>query len=204
MIVWGGASAGNFVNTGGRFIPSNAVWTAVSTTNAPAGRIGHVAGGRMVVWGGRNNSGVLGDGAHYDPVADQWTTLALANPPSARFGAVAVSTGSRILVWGGQDQSGALNTGAQLICDTNGVPTSWVAISTLNAPSARTGHSMVWTGQKLLVWGGQGGGNFLADGSAYDPLADAWSPISPSNGPAARSAHSAVWSGQEMLVFGAW
>ena len=205
MIVWGGASAGNFVNTGARFNPSNAVWTALSATNAPAGRIGHVAvwtGGRMVAWGGRNNSGVLGDGAYYDPVADQWTTLGIANPPSPRFGAMAVSTGSRILIWGGQDQSGALNTGAQLICDTNGVPTGWATISSLNAPSARTGHSMVWTGQKLLVWGGQGGGNFLADGAVYDPLADAWSPISTANGPAARSAHGAVWSGQEMLIFG--
>lgn len=61
---------------------------------------------------------------------------------------------------------------------------------------------MVWTGQKLLVWGGQGGGNFLGDGAAYDPLADAWSPINLTNGPTGRSAHSAVWSGQEMLVFG--
>jgi N-acetylneuraminic acid mutarotase len=205
MIVWGGASGGNYVNTGGRFNPSNAVWTAVSTNGAPAGRIGHVAvwtGGRMVVWGGRNNNGVLGDGAYYDPVADQWTTLTLSSPPSPRFGAVAVSTGNRVLVWGGQDPSGALNTGAQLILGTTGVPTAWVAISSLNAPTNRSAHSMVWTGQKLLVWGGQGGGSFLGDGALYDPVADAWSPITATNGPAARSAHSAVWSGQEMLVFG--
>jgi hypothetical protein len=54
----------------------------------------------------------------------------------------------------------------------------------------------------MLVWGGQGGGGFLADGAAYDPLADTWSPITATNAPTARSAHAAVWTGQEMLVFG--
>ena len=205
MIVWGGASGGNYVSTGGRFNPSNQVWTALSTNGAPTGRIGHVAGwtgSRMVVWGGRNNLGVLGDGAWYDPVADQWTALAFANPPSPRFGATVVSTGSRLVVWGGHDQLGALNTGAQLIFGTNGVPTAWAAITASNAPAGRSGHSAIWTGQKMLVWGGQGNGNFLADGAAYDPAADTWSPITATNGPTARSAHSAVWSGQEMLVFG--
>ncbi len=156
----------------------------------------------MVIWGGRNSVGVLGDGAYYDPVADQWTTLTLPNPPSPRFGATTVSTGDRILIWGGTDQSGGLNTGAQLLFSTNGVPTGWAAISTVNAPSGRGGHSSVWTGQKLLVWGGQTGGNFLGDGAAYDPASNAWSPINTTNAPAARSAHGAVWSGQEMLVFG--
>lgn len=205
MLVWGGVSAGIFVNTGGRFNPSNQVWAALSTTSAPAGRVGHVAawsGSRMIVWGGRNTVGVLGDGAVYDPVADQWTALGLVNPPSPRFGATAVWTGSRLLIWGGQDSSGALNTGAQLICDTNGLPTAWVTMNPLNAPSGRSGHSAVWTGQKMLVWGGQGSGNFLADGAAYDPIGDAWTPIVNTNAPAGRSAHSAVWSGQEMLVFG--
>jgi hypothetical protein len=205
MIIWGGASAGNYVNTGGRFNPSNQVWTALATNGAPAGRVGHLAawtGTRMVVWGGRNNLGILGDGGWYDPVADQWTALALANAPSPRFGATVVSTGSRLVVWGGQDQSGALNTGAQLIFGTNGLPTAWTTISALNAPSGRTGHSAIWTGQKMLVWGGQGGGGFLADGAAYDPLADTWSPITATNAPTARSAHVAVWTGQEMLVFG--
>jgi hypothetical protein len=205
MIVWGGASAGSYVNMGGRFNPSNQVWTTLSTNNAPTGRVGHVAGwtgSRMVVWGGRNNLGLLGDGAWYDPVADQWTALAFANAPGPRFGATVISTGNRLVVWGGQDQLGALNTGAQLVFGSNGVPTAWVPVTTSNAPAGRSGHSAIWTGQKMLVWGGQGGGNFLADGAAYDPVADAWSPIPVNNGPTARSAHTALWTGQEMLVFG--
>jgi hypothetical protein len=205
MIVWGGASGGSYVSTGGRFNPSNQVWTALTGKSAPAGRVGHVAawtGSRMVVWGGRNDLGVLGDGAYYDPTANQWTALALANAPSPRFGATVVSTGTRLLVWGGQDQSGTLNTGAQLILGKNNLPASWVTINAANAPAARSAHSAVWTGRFMLVWGGQGGGNFLADGAAYDPVADAWSPINVSGGPAGRSSHAALWAGQEMLIFG--
>lgn len=205
MIVWGGSSAGTFVNTGGRFNPSNGVWTAISANGAPAGRIGHIAvwtGSRMVVWGGRNSVGVLGDGGFYNPATDQWTALPAVNAPSPRFGVSAVSIGTGILVWGGQDTTGALNTGAQLLLDINGVPTAWASMSTLNAPLVRSGHSMVWTGQKLLVWGGAGGGNYLADGGIYDPATDSWSSLNTTNGPAARSAHGTVWSGQEMLVFG--
>ena len=204
MIVWGGAAAGNFVNTGARFNPSNQVWTALATSGAPGGRVGHVAawtGSRMVVWGGRNSVGVLGDGAAYDPVADQWTALPTVNAPSPRFDATIVFTGSRLLVWGGQDQSGKLNTGAQLIL-AGGVPVNWVAINSFTPPSARSGHSAVWTGQAMLVWGGQGGGSYLADGAAFDPIANVWSPLSTTNAPTARSAHTAVWTGQEMLVFG--
>lgn len=205
MIIWGGAASGNYANTGGRFNPSNQVWTALTTNGAPVGRIGHVAawtGSRMVVWGGRDAFGVLGDGAWYDPGSNQWTALTLANPPSPRFGATVVATANALLIWGGQDQSGPLNTGAQLLFDVNGVPSAWAPISSHQPPAARTGHSAIWNGQKMLIWGGQGGGSFLADGAAYDPVADAWSPITITNAPSGRSSHSAVWTGQEMLIFG--
>ena len=31
---------------------------------------------------------------------------------------------------------------------------TWTATSTTNAPSARAGHSAVWTGTEMIVWGG--------------------------------------------------
>ena len=205
MIVWGGVAGGGYLNTGARYNPSNQVWTALSTNGAPAGRVGHVAvwgGSRMVVWGGRNSFGVLGDGASYNPAADQWTPLPTVNAPAPRFGATAVLAGSSIVVWGGQGQQGELNTGAQLVLNTRGTPASWLAMSSANAPLARSGHTAVWTGQTMLVWGGQGGGNFLADGGTFDPVSGAWTAINLNNGPAARSSHAAVWSGREMLIFG--
>ena len=205
MLVWGGNGTNGYLNTGGQFQPSNQPWTATTTLNAPAGRSGHIAvwtGSRMVVWGGQNVNGLLGDGALYDPVGDQWTTLNLANAPAARSGADALWAGDRLLLWGGLNELGGLNTGAQLRFSPNGLPVAWTAASTSAAPSGRSLHSVVWTGQKMLVWGGFSGSAPLGDGAAYDPAADSWSPLSLANAPSARYSHSALWTGQEMLVFG--
>ena len=63
---------------------------------------------------------------------------------------------------------------------------------------------MVWTGSRVLVWGGvasRTGDRFLNDGAAYDPAADRWTalPPAPVRG---RDRHVAVWAGDRMLVWG--
>jgi N-acetylneuraminic acid mutarotase len=60
----------------------------------------------------------------------------------------------------------------------------------------------VWTGTRLLVWGGKNGGTPLGDGAAYDPAGNTWTPLPTLGAPAARSGHVAVWTGTEMLVCG--
>ena len=66
----------------------------------------------------------------------------------------------------------------------------------------RTAHSAVWTGNKMLIWGGQRltGARYMADGLSYEPATETWSsipqaPLSP------RSDQSAVWTGSKMLVW---
>lgn len=204
MIVWGGTASGVFQNTGARFNPTNQTWRPVTTTNAPDPRLGHIAvwtGKVMALWGGRNNSGALGTGGLYAPASDSWTALSVVNAPAPRSDATAVWTGSRLIIWGGQNEQGGLNTGAQIVI-FNGFPTAWTPTSVSNAPVARTGHTAVWTGQQMLVWGGQSGNTLLADGAGYDPVANLWSPITTSNAPTARAGHGAVWTGQEMIIFG--
>lgn len=60
---------------------------------------------------------------------------------------------------------------------------------------------MVWTGEDLIVWGGEASdqGPAFADGAAYNPSTNTWrliaeSPLSP------RTFHVAVWTGNEMLI----
>jgi hypothetical protein len=68
--------------------------------------------------------------------------------------------------------------------------------------SPRIGHSAVWTGGELLLWGGRlPGGRPKGDGAAYDPAGDRWRrlPPAPLTG---RFGHAAVWTGTEMLVWG--
>jgi hypothetical protein len=68
----------------------------------------------------------------------------------------------------------------------------------------RTGHSVIWTGEEVIVWGGESGGepmSSFADGAAFNPVADSWrhiaeSPLSP------RAFHVVVWTGSEMLIVG--
>ena len=83
MIVWGGID-GDSLNTGGRYNPSTDSWTATSTTNAPAGRLGHTAvwtGSEMIVWGGWGDIGYLNTGGRYNPSTDSWTATSTTNAP---------------------------------------------------------------------------------------------------------------------------
>jgi N-acetylneuraminic acid mutarotase len=80
---------------------------------------------------------------------------------------------------------------------------NWTATSTINAPLARQGHTAVWTGSEMIIWGGNNNvsGN-LNTGARYDPATDSWMPTSIANAPSVRWRHSAVWTGSEMIVWG--
>ena len=70
-----------------------------------------------------------------------------------------------------------------------------------NLTQARSGHSAVWTGTEMIIWGGFNG-TYLNDGYRYNPAANTWTAISRTNAPAARGGHCAVWTGSKMIVWG--
>ena len=205
MLVWGGYNGTDYLAGGGRFTVGNNLWVSMSPSILSA-RERHGAvwtGSRWVIWGGSNAGGRLADGALYDPLTDSWTLLPGTGAPAPRAGASMVWAGDRLLVWGGDGASGLpLNTGAQLLF-VNGLPTAWSPINASGAPSARSGHTAVWTGQRLLVWGGTSSASTsVGDGAAYDPASNSWQPLATANAPSARSLHNAVWTGSEMVVYG--
>ena len=78
---------------------------------------------------------------------------------------------------------------------------SWTA--TGGSPDGRVGHTAVWTGSEMIVWGGARGNQTVFNtGSRYNPSTDNWTPTSVSNAPTARAYHTAVWTGLEMIVWG--
>lgn len=84
-----------------------------------------------------------------------------------------------------------------------GTCVAWANLSATDAPSARSQHTMVWTGDRAIVWGGRLGPGMETDtGYAYHPATDSWSPVSSSGAPAPRHSHHAVWTGTEMIVWG--
>lgn len=204
--VWGGFNSTGYLNSGARYALNNSTWRGIAALNAPAGREGHSVAWvnpLMFVWGGRNASGPLGDGATYSADTEQWTPVNLAGAPSARFGASTVQAGSRVFIWGGIGASGPLNSGAYLVFQASPTaPQEWRTISGTGAPSARSEHTAVWTGTKLIVWGGVNGSSLLGDGATYDPVTDLWQPLPATDAPSPRRSHTAVWTGDEMLILG--
>src|SRR5262249_31164857 len=79
---------------------------------------------------------------------------------------------------------------------------TWTPTSTTNAPERRHGHTAVWTGSEMIVWGGRNDNNTFNTGGRYTPSTDSWTFTSTTNAPTARSGHTAVWTGSEMIVWG--
>jgi N-acetylneuraminic acid mutarotase len=209
MIVWGGSSRqGEPYLAGGRYVPATDTWTSIASgPGAPTNRSRHTAvwtGTQMLVWGGYGDQAYLNSGGRYDPGTDSWTPMSLgAGVPIGRSGHTTVWTGTEMIVWGGYVGGGGyLNSGGRYdpTSDT-WAPTSLGA----GVPVGRDGHTAVWTGTEMIVWGGYTGSPYLNSGGRYDPLSDSWTSTSLGDGvPLGRSGHTAVWTGTEMIVWGGY
>jgi N-acetylneuraminic acid mutarotase len=145
-------------------------------------------GREMIVWGGAwragNASIWLDDGAAYDPAADRWRKI-LGSPLAGRSDAFIAWTGSQVLIWGGQRQDSLTGFGDEWSDGALYDPArnTWKPMA--GWPLAeRFGARAVWTGKRLIVWGGASASAGkdpppLADGAAYDPADDKWTKLPP-------------------------
>ncbi|MDC1142121.1 putative Ig domain-containing protein [Planctomycetota bacterium] len=220
MIVWGGSYI-SALNNGGSYDPTTDTWdTAPNLTNgtgAPSPRSEHTAvwtGKYMIVWGGLHGGSYYDTGGVYEPATDTWlATPNLTNgtgAPSGRRESRAVWTGRYMIVWGGR-----INAGGSNKPNTGGVydpaTDTWLNTPNLStgvgAPNGRVDHSLIWTGRRMLVWGGTSGAWGYDGGGLYDPATDTWSqpPGISTAVPSyvtGRYGHSAVWTGSSMIVWG--
>ena len=63
---------------------------------------------------------------------------------------------------------------------------TWAPTTTENAPEARRGQNVAWTGSEMIVWGGLGNLDVLNTGARYDPTTDSWMATTVTNAPSAR------------------
>lgn len=224
MILWGGVDGmGNYSNAGYRFDPVTTIWTAMPTTGAPAARAGHYAvslGGKMVVWGGQSVSSGMppvvtsyySDGGIYDPVANTWQSIAATDAPPCRTEATVTAATDRVIVWAGIQTPDLGTTTKYLKHGGSYQPASstWTVLAN-GSPAPRFGHSAIWTGTELIVWGGQSGGGSgpdggldftFNDGARYNPATGVWTPLPSTHAPSGRVGHAAVWTGTEMIIWG--
>jgi hypothetical protein len=216
------------VSTGSSVI-NNDIWRPMSETDTPSG-VAYFsavwADKSMLIWGGFNETGSYSRRGGFYRLPDitetnpwgtmtielgDWSNLTTPDIISGRSYHTAVWTGTvaeggtgEMLVWGGFDADNFLDDGARY----NQTLNTWVAITSTAAPSARAGHTAIWTGNgselwrnTMLIWGGDLNG-VSNNGAGYKPVLDTWTPITASGMPVVRAYHTAVWTGTEMIVWG--
>jgi N-acetylneuraminic acid mutarotase len=165
----------------------------------------------MIVWGGfiddrTVSDGRLDTGGRYTAATDTWLSTPMTGAPSPRSFHTAVWTGSEMIIWGGLNYSlsGAIGSGGRYDPSSN----AWNTVSANGAPVARYGHTAVWTGSEMIVWGGYTGGNgsdpasFPISGARYNPSTNTWQSMASAGAPTGRFTHSAIWTGTEMIIWG--
>ncbi|MCB0419065.1 MAG: hypothetical protein KDD39_15575, partial [Bdellovibrionales bacterium] len=125
-------------------------------------------------------------GVFLDKEKAAWRSITSEGAPSDRMYVGITKTADRLIVWGGQSCS---NTPVAL--DTGGFydPTQdkWESVEVAaSTPSPRYGHGLLWTGDRLAIWGGVsvfqragelGVSEMVNDGAFYDPISKTWEPI---------------------------
>jgi hypothetical protein len=213
MLVWGGRAsfyAENMYNDGARYNPVDGTWTAMTLSGAPAPRSQFPTvwtGTEMLVWGGFGAGEVtLDSGGRYNPTTDSWQPISMTNAPGEAVEPTAVWTRHEMIVFGGIKATGGgasgwitVNTGGRYNPETD----TWIPLPTENAPSI-TGHTAVWTGTDMIVWGGRElpSNEHFSSGARYNLAENRWYPISVSGAPSPRLYHASVWTGTEMIVWG--
>ncbi|HZI93563.1 MAG TPA: MopE-related protein [Patescibacteria group bacterium] len=201
MIVWDDGA-------GGRYAPLADAWTPASLIGSPGQRYGHTmiwTGNVLTVWGGLGIAGYLDTGGRYDPVTDTWTPTSTFGAPAPRFFHSAVWTGSEMIVWAGgifnsdDEAFEGLVTGGRY----DPIGDTWISTPTIHAPAGRLGHTAVWTGSQMIVWGGRDSLFIYHDtGGKLDPATGGWTDLATSGAPEPRWLHASVWTGREMIVWG--
>ena len=208
MVVWGGSDGGR-MDSGGRYSPAGDSWVPTSNSYPPEARHSHTAvwtGAEMIVWGGASSSfdgAELQTGGRYNPSTNSWIPTSISGAPSARESQTGVWTGSEMIVWGGYSPR------TEAFHDTGGryspATDSWIATSLTDAPAPRSAHTAVWSGERMIVWGGATALSIQLDtGGLYDPATGLWASTTTTGAPAARRDHTAVWTGSEMFVWGGY
>lgn len=206
MVVFGGRNASGLLSDGGLYDPVQDRWTALPTAQAPSARSGATVlwtGSGILVWGGETASAGDATGAllrfdvNGNPLA--WESLPLLSGFASRSGHVAAWDGQRLVVWGGRSMGRQLlSDGAVLDVGTR----TWTLMTAVGAPTARYQASGVWTGDELLVFGGQDAGGASSGGHAWRRSSGSWRALPSSNPAVARSGGLAAWTGTELLLFG--
>lgn len=206
VLAWGGGCCAGADAHGGAYDPARNAWAPLPPGPLAARLTSGVwTGTELVIVGGRTGEGsALRDAAAYNPSSHTWRRL--APMPAPRDDATLTWDGRHVVVIGGSTTSGRLH---QTHLAFTPWANRWRELPSGAAAGAggRWGHRAVWTGRKVVVWGGgirpftEATFRPAPSGFAYTPSTGSWTPVprSPLRG---RHGHVVVWTGSSMLVWG--
>lgn len=188
----------------GLWDPVTDTWSVVPySANAPRG-IGTRAtwtGNGLLATGGRTQSSTSGWYSTWQSPATTWSspcTVAHAR----RWSSLVWAGNNTGIWWGGQDgETGGPYHGDGFRITLGGAACASTPMNTTGAPTARSQHTALWTGDKMILFGGTNGAQTYDDGATYDPVLDQWTPLIAGT-PGQRRGHQAFWTGSDMVVWG--
>ncbi len=178
----------------------------VSSTTATCTTGGHAAGAAtIVVTNTDTQSGTASNLYTYVP-APTVTSLSQNSGAVAGGNTITVTgtgfiNGISVSIGGASCSSVVVNSPTQLTCTTSShasLGEAWTVTTTSNAPARRSAHTAVWTGSKMIIFGGPA----MTTGGQYDPVTDSWTSTATSSAPSSRYFFPAIWTGTKMIVFG--
>jgi N-acetylneuraminic acid mutarotase len=140
--------------------PSSNTWTGLPWAGRPyietSVSVGRWTGDQLLIWSSDGWQDDLWPVWSYTP-GETWVETQAAGAPRTRAYSEAIWTGSELIVWGGYWEEWNpvyvphdTNTGGLYDPSTQ----QWRATTTEGAPAPRYHHTMVWTGNEMIVWGG--------------------------------------------------
>lgn len=190
------------------------VWTqkiANDSPNSPLARGGHKMvwdGSKGIMFGGYNDTAThMSDLWWYDPATNVWTQKienGAFGSPVARSGHEMVWDGTRVIMFGGND--GTLKNDLWWYDPVTNIWKEKIAKKIKTSPLPRQSFCMIWTGNKVIMFGGDiTGEKDMNDLWWYDPAANTWTQKIENgapDSPVARSGHEMVWDGEKAIMFG--
>jgi N-acetylneuraminic acid mutarotase len=212
LIAWGGGCCGDAFSDGAAFDPATSTWRKLpaSPLAGSAAPVGAWTGHELVIVVGNDDPdgnpwpARLARAAAYDPATNRWHRIPPL--PAPRNGAVAVWDGHEVLVLGGS-AGGPRGKPAPLTrvgLAYDPATNRWRRLPPME--SGRIGAAVVWTGTRVLLWGGSETANggpptIPPHGLSYDPRANRWSPL-PQAPLLGRLDPAGTWTGRSFVVWG--
>ena len=174
-IGWGGGCCGDAFASGAAYNPTTDSYrTLARSPLAPSQRpVGAWNGHELLLFvsgydpEGKRWPARFARAAAYNPTTNTWRRIAPLPNTSLRFANSAAWDGHELLV-------PAVGAGSRLTYAYTPATNRWRLRAPL--PSGRVGSTAVWTGTRLVLWGGSTASGLvtLANGVAYDPRTNRW------------------------------